>query len=504
MKATILKTDDAKPSLTKSDSNDDLFVIDVARREAITNNAVEFLKIDPQRVRALLDMEDALFESRNPTSKAMFEKAKRSLHNGVPMNWMTRWASPFPLFVKDAKNQYFRDVDGHRYLDFCLGDTGAMVGHAPDVVVEAISAQLKKGMTFMLPTETASWVGTELQHRFGLRYWQVAMTATDANRFCIRLARHITGRKKILTFNWCYHGTVDETFATLNPTTGQVVPRPGNTGYPVHPRETTKVVEFNNIPALEAALRDCDVACVLAEPAMTNIGIILPDPGFHAALRAITRRTGTILIMDETHTICAGPGGYTQKHGLEPDMLTIGKAIAGGYPAAVYGFTESVAAQINAFTERDHADVGGIGGTLSSNAVALVAIKSTLAGALTAETYKRTVPLAKRFTKGVQNVINRYNLPWSVVRLGCRVEYWFRLERAHNGGEAAEAVAGERDLDRFMHLYTLNRGILMTPFHAMALICPTTTEADVDYHTKLFQDAVEALLGLDPLPTSKM
>ena len=264
------------------------------------------MHLDRQRLAALLAREQDRFSAAHPRSRELFERAQRSLLGGVPMNWMVRWAGSFPIFVREASGAHFTDVDGHRYLDLCLGDTGAMTGHAPKAVVEAVAAQARRGITFMLPTEDAVWVGEELSRRFGLPFWQTTLTATDANRFAIRLARHITGRPRILVFNWCYHGTVDETFITLKD--GAAGPRSGNLGPPVDPATTTRVVEFNDVPALEAALAEGDVACVLAEPVMTNIGIVHPQPGFHEALREITRRTGTLLILDETHTISAGTG----------------------------------------------------------------------------------------------------------------------------------------------------------------------------------------------------
>ena len=315
------------------------------------------------------------------------------------------------------------------------------------------------------------------------------MTATDANRFAIRLAREITGRRLILVFNWCYHGTVDETFATLRD--GRTVARAGNIGSPVDPATTTRVVEFNDPAALETALAPGDVACVLAEPAMTNIGIVLPEPGFHAKLREITRRTGTLLILDETHTISAGPGGYTAAHDLEPDLLTLGKAVAGGVPGAVYGFSASVAERIARATETDYIDTGGIGGTLAANALATAAIRSTLETALTEETFRHTIPLAGRFAAGVADAVAEFSLPWTVQQLGCRAEYWFRPTLPRNGSEAAEAL--DPELERYMHLAALNRGILLTPFHNMALIAPTVTEADVDRHTEVFRESVAAL-----------
>jgi glutamate-1-semialdehyde 2,1-aminomutase len=449
------------------------------------------MSIDRPRLLGLLDAEQRRFEQGHPRSRELFERARRSLLGGVPMNWMVRWAGAFPIFVREARGARFTDVDGNRYLDLCLGDTGAMTGHAPPAAVEAVAAQVRRGITFMLPTEDAIWVGEELARRFGLPYWQTTLTATDANRFAIRLARHVTRRPKNLVFHWCYHGTVDETFAALRG--GRVVPRDGNLGPPVDPAVTTRVVEFNDVPALEAALAHGDVACVLAEPVMTNIGIVHPDPGFHEALRAATRKTGTLLILDETHTISAGPGGYTRAHGLAPDVLTIGKPLAGGVPAGVYGLSAEVAERIRETTSVELADTGGIGGTLAGNALSLAAMRATLEKVLTEEAYARTIPLAARFVEGVAGVIAEHALPWHVAQLGCRAEYWFRSTPPRNGAEAAAAI--DPELDRYMHLAALNRGILMTPFHNMALIAPETVEADIDFHTRVFRESVEALIG---------
>ena len=257
------------------------------------------------------------FAREHPRSQELAVRARRSLLAGVPMHWMVRWAGGFPVYATDANGARFRDVDGREYVDLCLGDTGAMTGHSPEPTVRAVQERVARGITLMLPSEDALWVGEELSRRFGLARWQFALTATDANRFAIRLARHVTGRPKILVYNWCYHGTVDETVATLDEH-GAVVPREGSLGPPVPPAETTRVVEWNDVEALEAALAHGDVACVLAEPALTNIGIVPPQDGYHEALRELTRRYGTLLIIDETHTLCAGPGGYTRAHGLEP------------------------------------------------------------------------------------------------------------------------------------------------------------------------------------------
>jgi glutamate-1-semialdehyde 2,1-aminomutase len=406
------------------------------------------------------------------------------------MAWMTRWPGAFPLTFAEASGARFTDVDGHSYIDFCLGDTGAMTGHGLPQVADALSSQARRGITTMLPSDDAAWVAGELARRFGLPKWQFAMTATDANRFALRIARQITERPKVLVFDWCYHGTVDETLAVLDGDT--VVARPGNTGPAVDPALTTKVVPFNDLAALEKALADRDVACVLAEPALTNIGIVLPDAGFHVALREMTRRTGTLLIIDETHTICAGPGGATQVWGLEPDLFVIGKTIGGGMPVAAYGMTDAVADAITPVMHAPGIDVSGLGGTLTGNALAIAAMRATLSSTLRTEEFEVMLPLAQRWTDGVADVISEHDLPWHVQRLGCRSEYWF-CPPPRNGAEAHDAI--DEELDAFMHLWALNRGILLTPFHNMALLSPHHSAEDVDRHTTVFADAVTALVN---------
>jgi glutamate-1-semialdehyde 2,1-aminomutase len=344
----------------------------------------------------------------------------------------------------------------------------------------------------MLPGEDAILVAEELQKRFGLPFWQFALTATDANRFSIRLARQITGRAKILVFNWCYHGTVDETFITLEGN-GVVGPRRGNIGPPVNPAVTTKVVEFNDVAGLEAALAAGDVACVLAEPAMTNVGIVHPAAGFHEAMRELTRKHGALLIIDETHTICAGPGGFTRAENLEPDVLVFGKAIGGGIPGAAYGFSQEIADRIVAAQSLEDCDVGGIGGTLAGNAVSLAAMRATLTKVLTKEAFERMIPMAERWTLGVAKAIAEAELPWHVTRLGCRAEYLFGRDAPKNGTQAHDAM--DFELERFMHLYAMNRGILLTPFHNMALMSPQTESEDVDRHTRVFREAAREISG---------
>ena len=447
--------------------------------------------IDRPRLKSLMQREQQRFVNERPKSKALFERAGKSLLGGVPMNWMVRWAGAFPPFVREAQGAHFYDVDGHRYIDLCLGDTGAMTGHSPFATVKAIEEQSKRGITLMLPTEDAIFVAEELQQRFGLPYWQFALTATDANRFSIRLARQITQRPKILVFNWCYHGTVDESFITLKD--GVAESRRGNIGPPVNPTVTTKVIEFNDPAALEKALAPGDVACVLAEPVMTNVGIVHPEPIYHKALRDLTRQSGTLLIIDETHTICAGPGGYTRAENLDPDFFIFGKAIAGGFPGAAYGFTQQVAKCISDRQSLEDCDTGGIGGTLAGNALSLAAMRATLTKVLTKDAFARMIPAAERWTAGVEKAITEFGLPWHVTRLGCRAEYQFSPNRPKNGTQAHDAM--DFELERFMHLYAMNRGILLTPFHNMALMSPQTDTDDVDQHTRVFREAVKELVG---------
>ena len=315
------------------------------------------------------------------------------------------------------------DVDGLEYVDLCLGDTGAMTGHALPQVAEAVARQATRGITTMLPSEDAVWVGEELARRFGVPIWQLAMSATDANRFVLRFARHLTGRPRIAVMDWCYHGTVDETLAVLEG--DRVVPRPGALGPQVDVATTTAVVPFNDLEALDRRLAEGDVACLLMEPALTNIGIVLPEDGYLAGVREITRRHGVLLVMDETHTLCAGPGGCTRAWGLEPDFVVVGKPIGGGVPSAAYGMTAEIADQLSGPMLGHEIDVAGVGGTLTANALALAAIRATLSSSLREEDFAVAIPLAERFTEGVTEVIDRHGLPWHVQRLGCRAEYWF-------------------------------------------------------------------------------
>ncbi|HEV2006837.1 MAG TPA: transaminase [Candidatus Limnocylindrales bacterium] len=450
---------------------------------------VDRAHLERAHLERLMAAESATFVAHNPRSRELHERATRSLVDGVPMNWMVKWAGPFPPFIEAADGAHLRDVDGNDYIDFSLGDTGAMAGHGPAPTVAAVERQLRRGITHMLPTSDAIWVGEELTRRFGLPLWQFTITATDANRFSIRIAREITGRPLIAVHDYCYHGSVDETFAVLDG--GRVVARRGNLGPPVDPALTTRVVPFNDLEALERAIEDRQVAALLIEPALTNVGIVLPAHGYLEGVREITRRTGTVLINDETHTICAGPGGVTGALGLKPDMLVIGKTIGGGIPAGTYGMSADVAERLGAHIALEDSDVGGIGGTLAGYALSTAAIRATLGEVLTAAAFEQMIPLAERWERGVADAIAAHGVPWSVTRLGARAEYHFMPSAPRDGAE--QAAHADFELERFLHLWAMNRGILMTPFHNMALMSPATTEADVDRHTVVFGEALEAL-----------
>jgi glutamate-1-semialdehyde 2,1-aminomutase len=434
---------------------------------------------------SLLERERQRFADTHARSRQLHEAARGSLLAGVPMSWMTMWAGGHPVYVGEASGAHVVDVDGNGYADFCLGDTGAMAGHMPEPTMRALAGSA--GITTMLPTEDAAWVGAELARRFGLPFWQFALTATDANRWMLRICRHLTGRPKVLVFNWCYHGSVDEAFVTLG-ADGREGSREGNVGPQVDPVHTTRVAEFNQIDSVEAALAHGDVACVLMEPALTNIGIVLPEDGFLAAVREACTRTGTLLIIDETHTLSAGPGGCTAAWELEPDAVTLGKSIGGGVPIGTYGVSAELAERIAAAEDADLEDTGGVGGTLAGNALSLAAARATLGEVLTDDAFGRMSALCERFVAGVEQALERFAVPWSIVALGARAEYRFCPEPPRTGAESAAAT--DRALEEYLHLYLLNRGVLITPFHNMALMCPATSEADVDRHTEAFHAAL--------------
>ena len=451
-------------------------------------------EIDRQRLSELFDRERVEFDKSHPKSKAAYADAEH-LFGRVPMTWMNKKAGSFPIYFESAKGNRVRDIDGNEYIDFALGDTGSMAGHSAPVVVAAVTRRIGElgGLTTMLPTTDAEWVGAELTRRFGMERWSFSLTATDANRWVIRLVRALTERPKILFHSYCYHGSVDESLIVVGPN-GEAMSRPGNVGEPVDVLETSRVAEFNDLDGLERELANGDVAAVLIEPALTNIGIVLPDPGYHESVRALTRKYGTLLIIDETHTFSAGYGGMTKEYGLEPDILVIGKAIGGGIPTGAYGLSAEFAEKALARKDLDLVDMGGVGGTLAGNPLSVAAMRATLEHVLTDKAFSTMIATCDVFTAGMNEIFERYDLPWSINQLGARCEYRFAKPYPRNGGEANAAADGE--LEDFLHLYLANRGIMLTPFHNMALMCPTTTVSDVEKHHEVFEAAVKELLDV--------
>lgn len=451
------------------------------------------VSIERLRLAAAIDAERVRHLERTSGSRAAFEIADH-LFGRVPMTWMNKWSGGYPIYLERAQGNRVIDVDGHEYVDFALGDTGSMAGHSPAATVAAVQRRISDlgGITTMMPSEDAEYVGAELADRFGLPLWSFSLTATDANRWAIRIARMVTNRPKVMAFAYCYHGSVDETFV-IRGTDGSTLPRAGNVGPAVPIGQTTNVAEFNDLASVDRGLAQGDVAVLIMEPALTNIGIVLPEPGFLDGVRAICDAHGTLLLIDETHTISAGPGGCTQAWDLRPDIVVIGKSIGGGIPCGAYGITQKLAERIAHHPEADLVDVGGVGGTLAGNVLSTAAMRATLTEVLTPAAFDHMILLGSRYAEGVQGVLYEFGLPWSIAQLGARAEYRFTNPAPRTGTESA--AAHDEQLEEYLHLFMSNRGVLMTPFHNMALMCPSTTSADVDLHTALFRQAVAGIVS---------
>ena len=451
--------------------------------------------LNRQHLQQLVIAERDRYQREHPNSLALHARANH-LFARVPMTWMNKWAGGFPLGFSGAHGAEITDLDGHQLIDFALGDTGAMAGHSPEALTRALAQRVgvDGGVTTMLPNDDAEWVAQEMTRRFGLSQWSFTLSATDANRWLLRLVRLVTQRPKILVFSYSYHGSVDETFVVVDEQ-GRARSREGNVAPAVDPTTTTRVVEFNDLAALERELAHGDVAAVLTEPALTNIGIVLPEPGFLEGVRALCDKTGTLLILDETHTFSAGPGGATRRFDLRPDALTIGKSLGGGVPCGAYGLSEELAERVLAAVEggADIADVGGVGGTLAGNALSFAAMRAVLGEVLIDEAFGPMETLATSFAEGVQASIDAYALPWSITQLGARCEYRFANPAPRSGGESMRSA--DPLLEDYLHLYGANRGVLLTPFHNMALMCPATTAQHVERHRVIFDEAIAALVA---------
>ncbi len=449
------------------------------------------MTIDRDSLTAAVEVERETHRSRTAQSRAAFEAADHLLGR-VPMTWMNKWSGGYPMYLATAHGNRIVDIDGNEYVDFALGDTGAMAGHSPAATVAAVQQRIGEhgGITTMMPTEDAEWVAADLTRRFGMPLWSFSLTATDANRWALRIARMVTGRPKVMAFSYCYHGSVDETFV-ISGADGVTELRGGNVGPSVHVSQTTRVAEFNDLESVERGLAHEDVAVLIMEPALTNIGIVLPEPGFLEGVRELCTKYGTLLLIDETHTISAGPGGCTAAWDLTPDIFVIGKSIGGGIPSGAYGLSAEVAAKVNEHAEADLVDVGGVGGTLAGNVLSTAAMRATLGEVLTDAAFEHMIDLATRFREGVESVLSEFDVPWSVAQLGARAEYRFVRPAPRTGSESA--AAHDDLIEEYLHLFLSNRGVLITPFHNMALMCPDTKATDVDLHTVLFREAVSRI-----------
>jgi glutamate-1-semialdehyde 2,1-aminomutase len=447
------------------------------------------------RLDAFAAREAARFAKGRPKAAAALKAGAGAYLGGVPMHWMADWPMPHLPLIADAEGARIRDIDGFGIDDFCLGDTGSMFGHSPPPVAKAIRAQARHGLTYMLPTEAALEAGRLLTKRFGAFRWQIATTATDANRFALRVARAVTGRPKVLVFNGCYHGTVDETMVTLDDK-GRTITRPGLLGQFADLSASATCVEFNDLDAVEAALKTGEIAAILTEPVMTNCSMVLPQAGFHDGLRQLSRHYGALLIIDETHTISSGLGGYTRIHSLSPDMFVVGKCVAGGMPTAVWGMTDEVAKrydEVNAGRASGHS---GMGTTLSANPMQFVCLVATLSKVMTEANYLHMRQGAERLSHGLHAVIARHGAPWHVVRVGARVEFICAPGPLKTGAEAAGAH--QPALEAAIHVGLLNRGSLIAPFHNMMLVSPATKKRQIDRLVASFDEILSDLFPKAP------
>jgi glutamate-1-semialdehyde 2,1-aminomutase len=447
--------------------------------------------LSPDRLAAFAAREARRYaQSRPKSAQALAERASAFL-NGVPMHWMRDWPMPHLPLVAKAKGARITDIDGYGVDDFCLGDTGSMFGHSPKPVADAIRKQASRGLTYMLPTKSALKAGQLLTERFGDFRWQIATTATDANRFALRVARAVTGRPKVLVFNGCYHGTLDDTMVTLQE--GRTVNRPGLVGQVQDLSLGAVVCEFNDLAGVESALAQGDVAAILTEPVMTNSCMVLPEAGFLEGLRALSLRYGSLLVIDETHTISSGFGGYARLHALKPDLFVVGKCVAGGMPTAVWGMTDAVATRFNAYDAARASGHSGMGTTLSGNPMQFACLVATLSKVMTADAYERMEKGAARLSSGLQTSIEKHNAPWHVVRVGARVEFICAPGPLRNGAEAA--AAHRPQVEAALHTGLLNRGCLIAPFHNMMLVSPVTKRRQIDRLVLAFDEILSDLFA---------
>ena len=445
--------------------------------------------VSRSRLDAMKAREAKAYAKSRPLTRRKLEEGSSHFLDGLPMHWMKDWSMPFPMLVETAKGAKLTDLDGHEINDFCLGDTGSMFGHSPRPVAKAIRAQARHGLTYMLPTEAALEASSLLSAAFGTFRWQIATTATDANRYALRVARAVTGRPKVLVFNGCYHGTLDDTMVELE--NGKTRSRQGLVGQFADLTLGATAVEFNDLAAVEAALQTGEIAAILTEPVMTNSCMVLPEAGFHDGLRTLSRKYGALLIIDETHTISSGYGGYTRVHSLNPDMFVVGKCVAGGMPTAVWGMRQDIADRFTAYNATRPSGHSGMGTTLSANPMQCVCLRANLAEVMTPKAYKHMEKGAARLSAGLHKSIVKHGAPWHVMRVGARVEFICAPGPLKNGAEAA--LAHQPELEAVLHTALLNRGCLIAPFHNMMLVSPATTKTQIDRLIAAFDEILAEL-----------
>lgn len=446
--------------------------------------------VNREKLSAQLELERKSYLEKHGKSLQQKEKRREVLLYNAPMNWMQQWPLDFPVTVERGEKHKITDVDGNEYIDFCLGYSAAFPGHGIGEVGKALSGTMEGGMVYTMPSALDAEAGALLKERFGQDYWGFALSATDANRFIIKLCREITGRQKILVFNGCYHGTVEETFAMGED--GKTRTREGNIGIGVDTAKTTTAIEFNDLNALEAELRKEEYACLMMEPVMTNCGIIHPAAGYLETAKALCGKYGTVFIIDEAHTITGDFRGYARKHNLGPDVLILGKCIGGGFPAGAYGVSENIKKRIDAIIRVEYSDTSGIGGTMTGSVMAMAGIKAALTYALTEENYIKAGFNTEMIAEGIRRIIDDNGLCWSVVTLGARFDVWFMEKPGRNAAEAFEC----HDADLYEYIFTalINRGYIMSPYwNILGSVSPYISEAECRAFLKTFEEIIRSI-----------
>jgi len=433
------------------------------------------------RINALYEEELGRFIAARPRSRELHLKARQHMPNGVPMAWMKGLFDHPPLFIDHGEGAYITDVDGHRYLDLNVADMSMSPGYAPPAIVRTLSEQAAKGVQFLLPGEDSITVSTLLTERFLLPYWQYTLSASTANAEAMRLARIATSRQTILMFHGGYHGHIDDWLMASE--MGTV--KPGK-------HAGTLMVHFNDLAAVEKALSEFDIAAVVAEPAMTNVNLVLPQNGFLDGLRALTQKHGTLLIYDETHTHVCAWGGLTRHWRLNPDILVVGKSIASGIPMGVYGMTKALRDVMESHIEVERWPQSGegdlaVGGTLFGNALSMAAARTTLTEILTPENQKRAATLGALLADRIDAAIYKRQLPWTTHRLFCRSGLCYGKQPI-NSMEASRSA--DFDLNRLQRIYFANRGV----WEAVATAGPTVPLCATGKDIDLYGDVLNAWL----------